>query len=109
MVLNIAAVYSVKFILPRTHGGVSHPKIKVSAGTFSSPYARGCFYTFYGKVIDINIVGYGESCNISLIFQQTDSVSEFGVVALAEVVFEYAPQTVEQTDMGKFGNDEVVN
>ena len=74
----------------------------------SSLYVRGV-YTFYGKVIDINIVDYGKSCNISLIFQQTDSVSEFGVVTLAEVVFEYAPQTVEQTDVGKFGNDKVVN
>ena len=79
---------SVEIILPRTYGGV---------------------YTFFGKVTDINIVGYGESRNISLIFQHTDSVSEFGVVALAEVVFEYAPQTVEQTDVGKFGNDKVVN
>ena len=77
----------MKFILPRTHGGVSHPKIKVSAGTFSSPYTRG---------------GVSRP-------EKPGGVSEFGVVALAEVVFEYAPQTVEQTDMGKFGNDKVVN
>ena len=39
----------------------------------------------------------------------TISVLEFGVVAFAEVVFEHAAHTVEQTDVGKFGDDKVVN
>ena len=73
----------------------------------SSPYARGCFspedkgvsrYIFF----PVHTGGVSRP-------EKPGGVSEFGVVALAEVVFEYAPQTVEQTDMGKFGNDKVVN
>ena len=38
-----------------------------------------------------------------------NSVSEFGVVAFAEVVFEHTAHTVEQTDGEKFGDDKVVD
>ena len=36
-------------------------------------------------------------------------MSEFRVVAFAEVIFEHAAHTVEQTDGGKFGDDKVVD